>query len=265
MNTILIKTKAELLAHREAIENLFLQSFGQRSIGAIWDWAYIDNPNGEPFVALSYDGNALVGHYAIVPMPLVRGTERLNSYISMTTMVAESHRKFGLFTSLAQETYKMAQEAGVDCVAGFPNSQSTPGFKKRLNWDLPEPDFVAAINKSTLVALADKGYFEKKEMFSLNLSDEKIREWRLARPGGNYKWSDGIASKEHQRAIDLIWWKDTDSLLAMPDYQTINVLVTAASGLESKKVFDYQFGGISLSRRFDPMTISREMAISDLF
>jgi hypothetical protein len=63
----------------------------------------------------------------------------------------------------------------------------------------------------------------------------------------------------------LIWWKDDDALLGIPDRFSINLLVSAATGLEASKVFDYQFGGISLGKVFDPTSISREMAISDLF
>lgn len=265
MNIINIKNKTDLLQHRDNIENLFFESFGRRAIGDVWDWAYLDNPNGEPFVSLCYEGGVLVGHYAIVPMPLSSQQQRENSYISMTTMVAESHRKFGLFTTLAQENYKIASEAGVDFVMGFPNTQSTPGFKKRLGWNLPDSDYVAKIDKDMLSGLVKAGYFDKRDKLGLNLSDVKLREWRLSRPGGTYQMVGGLAYKEHQGSIDLIWWENSDALLTLPDTSGINVLVTAQSGLDQHKVFDYQFGGISLCSQFSPHLINREMAISDLF
>lgn len=265
MNIVNIKNKTDLLQHQSNIEVLFFDSFGQRAIGDLWDWAYLDNPSGEPFVSLCYEGSTLVGHYAIVPMPLSNRRLHQNSYISMTTMVAESHRKFGLFTTLAQENYKIAQDAGVDFVIGFPNGQSTPGFKKRLSWNLPDPDYVAKIDKDILVDLVKSGYFDKQDKLSLNLADAKLREWRLSRPGGVYHQVGGLAYKEHQGSIDLIWWEDADALLELPDASAINVLVTLQSGLDKYKIFDYQFGGISLCTHFDPHLINREMAISDLF
>jgi hypothetical protein len=185
MKIVLIKNKSELLTHRDAIDSLFFKSFGQRSMGAAWNWAYIDNPNGEPVVSLGYEGDVLVGHYAIVPMPLLRGTDHLNSYLSITSMVAESHRSHGLFKILGQETYRVAQDIGVDFVMGFPNKQAIPGRKKRLNWILPELDFVAKIDKKTLTTLVAEGHFDKTNKYSLDLLNGQTKEWRLGRPGGN--------------------------------------------------------------------------------
>ncbi len=260
-----IASKDQLLQHRENIEALFFESFGQRSLGKVWDWAYLDNPAGEPFVTLCYEGERLVGHYAIVPMPLAEGGQRLNTYVSMTTMVAESHRKFGLFTTLAQATYQAAREAGAAFVFGFPNAQSTPGFRKRLEWQLPEPDLVATVNKERLLALAATGYFDKRGRLSLDLGEARLRAWRLARPGGRYQWQDGLAYKEHQGGIDLLWWESAAALAALPEGMAINVLVGSDAGLESCKSFDYQFGGIGLGREFRPQSVNREMALSDLF
>ncbi|MBC3936359.1 GNAT family N-acetyltransferase [Undibacterium sp. CY7W] len=265
MKILTVTRKQDLLEHRLAIEELFFNSFGQRAIGSVWEWAYLDNPNGEPVVSLCYDVDRLVGHYAIVPMPLSSGNVRKQSYISMTTMVAESHRKFGLFTQLAQENYRIAAEGGADFVFGFPNSQSTPGFRKRLDWTLPESDYVATVDKATLLAAAKAGSFDKTELLSLELNDPLIRAWRLSRPGATYTFDHGIAFKRHQDAVDLLWWENSEDFISLPDDASFNVLVSASSGLEPNRLFDYQFGGIGLRSSFDAAAINREMAISDLF
>lgn len=265
MKTYTVTKKQDLLEHRPAIEDLFFSSFGQRAISNVWDWAYLDNPSGDPVVSVCYDEGQLVGHYAIVPMPLSNLSEFKQSYISMTTMVAESHRKFGLFTQLAQENYKVAAAAGVDFVFGFPNSQSTPGFRKRLNWTLPESDYVATIDKPTLLAAAKAGSFDKTGLLGLDLADPVIRAWRLSRPGSTYSFGNGLAIKRHQSTIDLLWWEAPDALQALPEGVLINVLVSATSLLEPNRQFDYQFGGIGLRSVFNAAAINREMAISDLF
>lgn len=265
MNTTTVTTKAGLLKHRDAIERLFFASFGQRTLGDIWDWAYQRNPNGEPIVTLCYDNGELVGHYAIVPMPLSSATTRKNSYISMTTMVAESHRKFGLFSQLAQENYARATELGVDFVFGFPNAQSTPGFRKRLNWELPESDYVATVDKADLLALAATGKLDKTDRLSLDLSQPTLREWRLSRPGASYTFENGLAYKRHGDALDLLWWDHPHSLAHLPEGVRVNLLVEASTGLEPNRQFDYQFGGIGLRSPFDNAAIHREMALSDLF
>lgn len=265
MKIFTVTRKRDLLQHRAAIEDLFFNSFGQRPIGSIWDWAYIDNPNGEPFVSLCYDEDNLVGHYAIAPMPLESGGVRKRSYISMTTMVAQTHRKFGLFTQLAQECYRIAEKGGVDFVFGFPNSQSTPGFRNRLNWRLPESDFVATVGKEVLLAITKGAKFDKTGLLGLNLNDPVVRDWRLTRPGATYTFEEGLAYKRHKNGVDLLWWESPEAFAALPDDVYVNLLAMEGSGLEPNRQFDYQLGGIGLRSVFDVASINREMAISDLF
>jgi hypothetical protein len=265
MEILTVNRKKDLLEHRPMIEDLFFNSFGQRPLGNVWEWAYLDNPNGEPVVSLCYDQGRLVGHYAIVPMPLSCKEVHKRSYVSMTTMVAESHRNFGLFTQLAQECYRIAAVGGVDFVFGFPNSQSTPGFRKRLDWTLPESDYVATVDKAALLTAAKAGGFDKTGLLGLDLNDPIVRAWRLSRPGSTYTFEGGLAFKRHKDTVDLLWWDAPEALASMPDGVSVNVLVSASSGLEPNRMFDYQFGGIGLRSTFDAATINREMAISDLF
>ena len=51
------------------------------------------------------------------------------------TMTDPDHRGKGLFIQLATETYNFAKENGVEFVFGFPNQNSFPGFKNKLNWE----------------------------------------------------------------------------------------------------------------------------------
>ncbi|HIP32665.1 MAG TPA: GNAT family N-acetyltransferase [Crocinitomicaceae bacterium] len=50
------------------------------------------------------------------------------------TMTAPEHRKRGLFTSLARETYQLCKEVDMVFVFGFPNENSLPGFERKLDW-----------------------------------------------------------------------------------------------------------------------------------
>jgi hypothetical protein len=265
MNIFTVTTKPSLLAHRNAIEHLFSISFGQRALGEVWDWAYLRNPSGDPIVTLCYDNGNLVGHYAIVPMPLSNEELTKRSYISMTTMVAESHRKFGLFTKMATENYAHARQSGVDFVFGFPNSDSTPGFGKRLNWTLPESDYVVTLDKSAVLHLVADGKLDKRAHLSLDLTIPALREWRLSRPGANYSYDNGIAYKRLGNTLDLLWWEHPGRLVHLPDGVRVNLLLEASSGIKSNRLFDYQFGGLGLCSEFNHSDISREMALSDLF
>jgi hypothetical protein len=261
-----VDTKENLVAHQEAIARLFSDSFGDRSIDQTWSWAYLQNPTGEPLVTLCYEGDALVGHYAVIPMPLVSNSCRRNAYLSMTTMVATTHRKLGLFSELAQATYGMAMDCGADFIMGFPNQNSAPGFRKRLNWNLPHSDFVATISKDQLVDFIKQNKVKSQDMLKLDLQNVPVRNWRLSRPGTTYHWEGGCVWKIHSGQIDLIWYDSNSVLEVLPSNLPINLLMHSSElqYLEYKS-FDYQFGGLGMNDDFNPSEIARDMAISDLF
>lgn len=266
MDIVTISSKDELVRHEGGIETLFLECFGDSLSLELWRWAYIDNPNGDPVVSLCYDRSRLVGHYAAIPMPIKSSSKQYNSYLSMTTMVAASHRQHGLFVKLAENTYRLGRELDIDFVMGFPNSMSTPGFRKRLNWTLPASDFVATVGKSQLLECVSTGVLADREGYKLDLENERTRTWRLSRPGAVYEWNHGLAYKGFGEAVDLLAYGSVEDLIYLPDDKMINLLLPAeAKAFVPFKAFDYQFGGISLKSQFEPERIIRQMALSDLF
>lgn len=267
MDSITINSKQELQRHASAIETLFQECFGDRLSPALWRWAYLDNPHGAPWVSLCYDADRLVGHYAMIPMPLTSSEGRLDAFLSMTTMVAASHRQHGLFVKLGQATYDAATAAGAAYVMGFPNEMSAPGFKRRLNWELQSPnDYVASLSRPELLDAARSAPLIDPQRYRLDLRAETTRAWRLARPGATYQWRDGLAYKEFGDAVDLIAFDDIGQLEALPADRRINLLVPAdIQALSAFKSFDYPFGGVSLMSTFEPAKILRQMAMSDVF
>jgi hypothetical protein len=266
MKILTIKNKRDLLQFQSEIDILFFECFGGRPLGELWNWAYIDNPNGEPLVTLCYDENRLVGHYAIMSMPLSLGGNVVNSYLSMTTMVSASHRKYGLFVKLASENYRVASELGVDFIMGFPNAMSAPGFKKRLNWTMPPADYVANTSKEHLLEMDKKIISCAKNAFALNLQDQSTLQWRMSRPGANYVWDDGLLYKEFEGAIDVMYVYSADDLDKLPENKKINILIRGEEiQLRDFIAFEYQFGGVTISKDFDPAIISRQMCLSDVF
>ena len=258
--------KSDIIKHRSDIESLFLECFGDRISSDLWEWAYISNPNGEPIVSLCYEDKRLVGHYAIVPIPVSSSVEVLHSYLSMTTMVASSFRKHGLFVQLAKENYIIAAQMGVDFVMGFPNAMSTLGFQKKLNWNMPPPDYVASVRKAQLLEPDIAAKLCSGRAYRLNLRDEVSRAWRMSKPGATYVWNDGALYKKFKDSIDLIYFDSVEALHGLPDSENINILLPH-NFLEfiGNKVFDYQFGGHSINKFFDPETIERQMCLSDVF
>lgn len=265
MKIIRIQSVSEFDAHRPAIESLFKACFGNRLTSDVWEWAYLKNPNGSGIASLCYDGDTLVGHYAAIPVRLRNQTKVFRAFLSMTTMVAPEHRKDGWFTRLANDTYELAREVGIDFIVGFPNAMSTPGFRNKLNWSLPAPDFVATLSKAELLEHATL-LLRQTDQIGPDFDDPANREWRLNKPGPHCIWEDGLAYKFHDGEIDILYFNNTSVFERLPAEGKINILVPAdATPLNSFKSFEYQFGGISILQPFEHSNFQRQMAMSDVF
>jgi len=73
-------------------------------------------------------------YYGVFPIILSYDNKDYSAAQSGDTMTAPNHRKKGLFTRLAKETYSLADNLGIRLVFGFPNENSFPGFKHKLDW-----------------------------------------------------------------------------------------------------------------------------------
>jgi hypothetical protein len=262
-----IKGKAELLEYKERILELFFDSYGSVLSGELWDWAYLTNPFGDPYVALAFDGS-LVGHYAVIPFPLKNDDSQFSykSFLSMTTMVAPSHRKYGLFTRLAEQTYEEMKLDGADWVMGFPNEMSAPGFRKRLGWDVLDTDHIVSIARSQLFLLQNAAEMDAQRRYFADFSDREMREWRLSKPGASYEWKNGMAYKEYNGQIDVIYCRSYEDVLSLPKADFYNILIDSSFARENRlKSFSYLFGGLGLSCDFSPHCVQRQMCLSDVF
>lgn len=81
----------------------------------------------------------MAAHYACVPARASVGGSVVNALLSLNTATDPDYQGQGLFTRLAQTTYQMAEAEGVDCIFGIANANSTPGFVRKLGFQLVEP------------------------------------------------------------------------------------------------------------------------------
>lgn len=86
------------------------------------------------FIAIDENGEA-AAYYGVFPIILTYKNEDILVAQSGDTMTSPNHQKKGLFTRLAIETYQEAYKNGVQLVYGFPNENSYPGFKNKLDWE----------------------------------------------------------------------------------------------------------------------------------
>jgi len=73
-------------------------------------------------------------YYGVFPIVLEYNSDDYIVAQSGDTMTAPNHRKKGLFTKLAKEAYTLSNNLGIRMVFGFPNENSYPGFKNKLDW-----------------------------------------------------------------------------------------------------------------------------------
>ena len=79
-------------------------------------------------------GGEPAAYYGVFPIQLQYEGQTILIAQSGDTMTAPNHQKKGLFVMLASETYKLCKKTGIKLVYGFPNENSYPGFKNKLNW-----------------------------------------------------------------------------------------------------------------------------------
>lgn len=85
------------------------------------------------YIAYS-DKNQPVAFYGVFPLEVSVNGKLFLAAQSGDTMVVKAHEKRGLFTLLANETYKLCQAKNITGIFGFPSPSSYPGFVKRLKW-----------------------------------------------------------------------------------------------------------------------------------
>jgi GNAT superfamily N-acetyltransferase len=118
----------------EAICDLFHLTFGQSLDMAAWRWRFQENPYGGPLIELMWDGNKLVGQYAVSPLDMSIDGETYSCALSLDTMTHPDYGGRGIFTRLATSLYDRISGSGYALVWGFPNENSHHGFVKRLAW-----------------------------------------------------------------------------------------------------------------------------------
>lgn len=142
-------------------------------------WRYRDNPVGEVVGADAWDGERLAAHYVTCPLQAQVGDRTLTGLLSLNTATHPDYQGRGLFTALAEQTYARAAEQGYAFVIGVANANSTPGFLRKLAFQLVAP------LEAGLLLRDPRRFTEASCQFRAHWTDEAWR-WRLANPAGRY-------------------------------------------------------------------------------
>jgi len=257
--TKLITCKNELLQYQNDIAELFQSSFNAELDLELWRWAYIDNVCGSPVVSLYYHQNVLVGHYAVIPIKLILNGRDVLAGLSMTTMVDLNYRRHGIFVKQANEVYKKAKQLGFVLVYGFPNANSAPGFKKRLDWTIENQGYVIKIQGKDLNL--KESNLENKIHF--NYQDEEFLKWRLSKPKQRYIKKENLILKKFGSDYDMVFYGD--SSFELEENLNYHLFVDDNGEYENKKVFDYTFGYKIFDENFIGFNFKKDLIMSDIF
>jgi GNAT superfamily N-acetyltransferase len=83
---------------------------------------------------LAYENDLAVAFYGVYPCRAIYDNTEILVAQSGDTMTHTDFRGKGLFVELAKRTYELAREECIQIVFGFPNANSYPGFKRKLDW-----------------------------------------------------------------------------------------------------------------------------------
>jgi len=129
----------EIRPYREGDEQqilkLFKLSFGKEMTIEYWNWRFANNPfSNDKQIHLMWEGDLLVGHYAVSPTEFCIENEKVMGALSMTTMTHPEFAGKGIFSALAESLYAQLRKSDYGFVWGFPNPNSHYGFIKNLAW-----------------------------------------------------------------------------------------------------------------------------------
>ena len=123
---------------------LFRAEFGRERTRAHWEWKFLHNPFGGPFISLAWHtpDRFLVGNQVLMPVPLcVRGEQVLAGH-SLDLVVHHDFRRQGVFEHTAKHAFAHLVESGGRALVAFPNASSYPGFVRTLGWKrIVEPSY----------------------------------------------------------------------------------------------------------------------------
>ena len=126
---------ADVEADMDTIRELILAMGNDERSRSFDHWRFFAGPYGICPSILAMDGDRAAAFYTVWPLKLKLGNETVLGAQSMDTMTHPDYRGRGLFVKLAMACYEVCIARGFEALYGFPNSNSYPGFIRRLNWD----------------------------------------------------------------------------------------------------------------------------------
>jgi GNAT superfamily N-acetyltransferase len=244
----------------ELLSTLLKQVFQDDKFSVAYlNWLYAENPAGPVIGVNAWSGESLAGHYAVIPIWARRpDREVYRAALSLNTAVHGDHQRRGLFTQLAEETYRLARRAGVSEVVGVANASSTPGFVGQLGFRNLGP-----LEASILWRRPRFSSRPSSGSSWVRVWDRDSLAWRLRNPAGRYsvEMGDGRGAilahtgypgiRAVLRLQDAEEWSDLDASVDRVRYRGIRLWMGRSPDIERPAL-----GGFSLPLRLRPSPLN---------
>ncbi len=131
-------TDKELAAYASLLGQVFPNSPSLGSVHYL-GWLYCENPAGAVVGSDVWVDDELAAHYVCIPMQATVEGKLSKGLLSLNTATNPKFQGRGFFTRLAQHTFETAASEKFAFVYGVANANSTPGFVKKLGFQLVSP------------------------------------------------------------------------------------------------------------------------------
>jgi len=164
-------------------------------------WLYAANPDGLAVGFDAWDGERLAAHYVCIPARAWVEGQQVTVLLSLNTATHPDYQGRGLFTKLAAMTFEAGAAAGFDGVYGVANANSTPGFVRKLGFQLVRP-LEARIGVGHLRHRADPA--ASSLSFARSWSEAALA-WRCANPHNPVTRRAGAGRRQFHAAAFGNW------------------------------------------------------------
>jgi GNAT superfamily N-acetyltransferase len=227
-------------------------------------WLYAANPEGTVIGFDAFEGDTLVAHYVCIPASVRLGGRAVRALLSLNTATRPSHQGKGLFSKLAEMTYQAAAEQGYECVYGVANANSTPGFVRKLGFQLVEP-LAAKVGLGGLGG--DLQAVDRQAQFQRVWSPESLR-WRCSNPANRVDgWEQGDRHGFHARALNSLVPAYAELPVELPIPTVVRPLTPLRLYIGLRPAGTSRFSGyVDIPNRFRPSPLNlifRSLTASD--